>query len=276
VTTATETAIAEIRGSKPLAKQAKRILELVRPHIRFEPRKGKAADNKPGASRLGGEPDLPPGTAWPIGPGWNGDAPMDFIAQIDLDAVARRDVDGVLPTSGVLAFFVAQNYDTCAVIHGDHDTVARVASPVPRRRRSAKPPKWGGFDVSADIVLPPPWSAFVSSKTRSSSAYSSRTGTTGRGKTLVELSPEAHEAYCEIYERWIEAVGYEQHGMLGYERMMENAQTRDELVLLRIDNNGFTGTYDFVEVVSIYWFITEDALVARKFDDVSVLCGSTI
>src|SRR5688572_18856159 len=102
MTTAIEEAIAEIRASKPLAKHAKRILELVRPHIRFTLRKGKAADNKPGASRLGGEPDLPTGTPWPIGPGWDGEAPMDFLAQIDLDTVARRDVDGLLPKSGVL------------------------------------------------------------------------------------------------------------------------------------------------------------------------------
>ncbi len=273
--TPSEKAVAEIRASKPLAKQAKRILELVRPHIRFKPRKGNAADNKLGASRLGGEPDLPAGTAWPIGPGYDGDTPMDFIAQIDLDAVARRDVDGVLPKSGVLAFFVSQNYEGCAVIHGEHDGLARVAAPGRNKKKSAKPPKWAGFDVSADMVLPPPWSEFVSSKDRSKSAWNARTGKTGKGKTLVELPDAAHETYCEIYDRWLQETGYAQHGMLGYERMMEGVQKRDELVLLRIDDNSFS-PYDFVEVVSIYWLTTEDDLVARRFDDVDVFCGSTI
>ncbi len=268
--TAIEKAIKEIKASKPLAKAAKQILSLVRPHIRFTPRKGKAADNKPGASRLGGEPDLPSGTAWPVGPGWDGEAPMDFLAQLDLDAISLRDVDGLLPKSGVLAFFVAQNYDSGVVIHGERDAVVRV--PRPGRK---KPPKWGGFDVTADTVLPPPWSAFVSSTTRSATAWSSRTGKRGKGSTLVELPANAHETYCEIYQRWLDEVGYAQHGMLGYERMMESAQQADELVLLRIDCNEF-GDYDFVEVVSVYWFLTEKALIGEQFDTVQVLCGSTI
>lgn len=270
--TAIQKAIAEIRASKPLAKQAKKILALVRPHIRFTPRKGKVADNKPGASRLGGEPDLPEGTAWPVGPGFEGEAPMDFIGQIDLDTIAGRDVDGVLPKSGVLAFFLAQNYEGGAVIHGAHDEVVRVVRP--GRKKSAKPPKWGGFDVAADMVLPPPWTQFVSSKNRRA-AWNARTGTRGKGKTQIELAPDAHEAYTEIYNRWLGVVGYQQHGMLGYERMMEGVQQADELVLLRVDYHEFSD-YDFVEMVSAYWFITEEALTAQKFDDVAVFCGSTI
>lgn len=271
--TATDEAIAEIRASELLAGHAATLLGLVRPHIRFTPRRGKAADDRPGASRLSGEPDLPRGTPWPIGSGFDGDAPMDFLAQIDLDAIARHAGDQLLPTSGVLSFFVAQDYDGCAVIHGARDEVVRV--PVPGRKRSARPPKHGGLDVAVDRVLPPPWTQFVSSKSRSATAWNSRTGTRGKGKTLVELAPEAHEAYCDIYRRWLAAVGHEQHGMLGYERMMEGAQRADELVLLRVDCNPF-GAYDFVEVVSIYWFITRQNLVARKFDAVEVYCGSTI
>lgn len=276
MSTATDRAIAEIRASKPLDRYAKKILSLVRPHLRFDLRKGKAADDKLGASRLGGEPDLPEGTAWPIGPGFDGPAPMDFLVQIDLDSVARRDVDQLLPTSGVLAFFVAQSYEGCAVIHGDHDTLVRVPVPGPRRRARARAkPKWGGIDVSADMVLPPPWSAFVSSAERSASAWNPRTDKRGKGSTLVELPARAHEAYCEIYERWIAELGHAQHGMLGYERMMEGVQRADELVLLRLDYNEY-GAYDFVEVVSICWFITEADLAAGTFDAVEVYCGSTI
>jgi uncharacterized protein YwqG len=271
---AVEKSIAEIRASKPLAKHADRILELVRPHIRFKLRKGKPADMNLGVSRLGGDPDLPAGIAWPMG--YDGDAPMDFIAQIDLDTVAKRDVDGVLPKSGVLAFFVSQDYDECAVIQGEHDALVRVPTPGPKKKKKgAPPPKWGGIDVTADMVLPPPWTQFVSSKKRSASAWNPRTDKTGKGKTLVELPADAHEAYCEIYDRWIGEVGYKQDGMLGYERKMEGVQEPDELALLRIDYNELS-YYDFVEAVTIYWFITADDLVARKFDDVEVYVGSTI
>ena len=272
--TATDKAIAEIRVSNAFSKtEKKQLLELIRPHIRFEPRKGKAADDKPGATRFGGDPDLPEGIAWPIGPGHDGEAPMDFLAQIDLDTVARRDVDDLLPKTGVLAFFVSQSYEGGAVIHGDHGELVRV--PTPGRKKSAKPPKPDGFDVSADMVLAPPWTQFVSSSSRTATMYNTRTGKTGKGPTLVELAPQAHAHYSEIYDRWLEEVGHHQHGMFGYERAMEGVQTEDELALLRLDYNEF-GTYDFVEVVSIYWFITKDALIARKFEAVEVHCGSTI
>jgi uncharacterized protein YwqG len=271
--TAIENALDEIKASKPLSKYAKRLLAHVRPQLRFTLRKGKAADTKPGASRVGGDPDLPSGTAWPIGPGFDGEAPMDFLAQLDLDAISPRDVDGLLPRSGVLAFFLAQNYQGCAVIHGEHDAVVRV--PTPGRKKTAKPPRWGGFDVTAEMVLPPPWSQFVSSAARSATMWNSRTGERGKGPTLVELPAPAHQAYCAIYERWLEAVGHAQHGMFGYERMMENAQQADELVLLRLDHHGFS-EYDFVELVSVYWFITEEALTGRQFDKVEAFCGSTI
>ena len=264
-----ETAIAQIRSSKPLASHATQLLELVRPHLRLIPRKGKTADNAPGASRLAGDPDLPAGTPWPIGPGFEGDAPMEFIAQIDLDAVARRDVDGLLPRSGVLAFFVAQTYEGGAVIHGAHDNLVRTATP-----GRDKPRPWGGFDVVADVVLPPPWTQLVSGTERGP-VWNPRTGEREQLPAAVELEPDAYNAYADIYATWLDAVGHDQHGMFGYERMYEGVQRADQLVLLRIDENPFTD-YDFVELVSIYWLVTHDALVGHAFHDVEVYCGSTL
>lgn len=263
-----ETAIAEIRASVPLAKHATQLLELVRPHIRLTPRKGTRADTAVGASRLAGDPDLPRRTSWPIGPGYEGDAPMDFIAQIDLDAVAWRDVDGLLPRSGVLAFFVAQTYEGGAVIHGEHESLVRVPTP-DRDKRT-----WGGFDVAADLVLPPPWTQFVS-RTSRGEVWNPRTGERERLPAIVELEPDAYNAYADIYDKWLDAVGHDGVGMLGYERASEGVQRADQLALLRIDENPHTD-YDFVELVSIYWFITRDALVGHAYGDVEVFCGTTI
>jgi hypothetical protein len=272
----TDEYLTEIRASKPLAKHAKTILELVRPHIRLTPRKGKVADNEIGATRLGGEPDLPEGMEWPIGPGFDGDAPMDFLAQINLDAVAGHAVDKRLPRDGVLAFFVAQSYQGGRVIYGAQDELVRCSLPRARsKKRTAKPPKWAGFDIDTTLVLPPPWSQFVCPTTRSKTTWNPRTGKRGKPKTLVELSPEAHTAYGEIYDRWIDEVGWRQTGMLGYDRPMEGVQEADELCLFRLDYTEH-GSYDFVEVVSIYFFIEKDALAAKNFDEVQVFCGSTI
>lgn len=54
-----------------------------------------------GASKLGGLPDLPSGTAWPQ---WK-DTPQSFIAQIRLSDAHPCDTDGLLPASGMLWFF---------------------------------------------------------------------------------------------------------------------------------------------------------------------------
>lgn len=60
-----------------------------------------------GRSRVGGLPDLPPGTGWPRAPGHPGEVkantPLHFLAQIDLAEVPWRP-EG-FPSSGVLMFF---------------------------------------------------------------------------------------------------------------------------------------------------------------------------
>ena len=56
-----------------------------------------------GASKLGGRPDLPEGVAWPE----HGGVAMTFVAQLRLAEVAGLGVCPPLPSSGILAFFVA-------------------------------------------------------------------------------------------------------------------------------------------------------------------------
>ena len=54
-----------------------------------------------GASKLGGRPDLPPGTPWPA----YASRPLPFMAQVRLADVAPLDRGDVLPESGLLIFF---------------------------------------------------------------------------------------------------------------------------------------------------------------------------
>ena len=55
-----------------------------------------------GASRLGGAPDVGPGFEWPY---WK-DRPLAFLGQVDLAAVARFPfASAVLPPRGLLSFF---------------------------------------------------------------------------------------------------------------------------------------------------------------------------
>ena len=107
-------------------------MKLIRNSVRLVP--DPAADTtRIGASRLGGEPDLPADTEWPEGH----DGPLSFVAQINLGDVTPLVPDEGLPTSGLLSFF----YDTVsmpwgfdpkdrgswAVIYSDGDLVRRTA-----------------------------------------------------------------------------------------------------------------------------------------------------
>lgn len=57
-----------------------------------------------GASKLGGLPDLPPGTPWPR----RGERPLMFLAQFNLADLPKPDSNPGLPVSGLLSFW----YDT--------------------------------------------------------------------------------------------------------------------------------------------------------------------
>ena len=59
------------------------IVDLARPCARFATRRAAVAM---GCSKLGGQPDLPHGMAWPTRPGRS---KLTFLAQIDLAEVAR-------------------------------------------------------------------------------------------------------------------------------------------------------------------------------------------
>jgi uncharacterized protein YwqG len=61
-----------------------------------------------GASRMGGQPDLPEKTDWPV---WKG-APMSFVIQIRLEDAKPFDPTGLLPDSGLLSFFYDSKQET--------------------------------------------------------------------------------------------------------------------------------------------------------------------
>lgn len=65
-----------------------------------------SADASLGASRVGGQPDLPSGVAWPRA----GGRPMLFLAQIDCTRASLVDGCALLPRHGWLLFFVADDY----------------------------------------------------------------------------------------------------------------------------------------------------------------------
>jgi hypothetical protein len=84
-----------------LGPHVETIAALAKPCIRLETVPGDDTAGRVGASRLGGEPDLPPGEPWPEFQG----TPMSFLVQIDLATVAGLPGADVLPSDGLLSFF---------------------------------------------------------------------------------------------------------------------------------------------------------------------------
>ena len=121
-------ALRERLGSAGLSVvRVERLVALARPRILVHA--GRGAPSRPGASRLGGEPDLPAGAAWPMyrasrktlaryvddldGLGFSTEGkdllvPLAFVGQLSLADLAPFDAEGRLPAQGLLSFFVRQ------------------------------------------------------------------------------------------------------------------------------------------------------------------------
>lgn len=84
---------------------------LVRPAIRLATRTVEQSAIPIGGSQLGGQPDLPPGVAWPA----LQSAPLAFVGQIRLEDARPFDSAHLLPTAGLLSFF----YDAQQATYGD-------------------------------------------------------------------------------------------------------------------------------------------------------------
>lgn len=95
-----EQAVELIRASG-LSRIADDLIDQLMYSIRIRTLPVREDDLQIGISRIGGSPDLPSDVVWPERQG----VPLSFIAQLRLPDVVPYDVEGALPTSGLLYFF---------------------------------------------------------------------------------------------------------------------------------------------------------------------------
>lgn len=79
------------------------LIPLLRPAIGINAFPATQEEILVGASKFGGAPDLPAGTAWPTFEG----VPLYLIAQFNLAEIAPFDLEQRLPSHGLLSFFFA-------------------------------------------------------------------------------------------------------------------------------------------------------------------------
>jgi uncharacterized protein YwqG len=84
-----------------LARAKDLALALALPSIRIRARRRNEMDMAVGLSKIGGQPDLPPGVKWPL----YRERPLSFLAQINLSDVQPFRAARQLPARGLLSFF---------------------------------------------------------------------------------------------------------------------------------------------------------------------------
>ena len=219
-----------------------RALDAATKTVAVAPRKAKKADKALGASRLGGEPDLPGGKT----PSANG-YELRFIGQFDLADFRPHDPAERLPDSGLLSFFIGHPSDYDA----DPIPVARVIY-TPAGTDLEKTPldsrsKLVGVDLAPTLRLP---------------AYGSH------------RYPD-HEPYHEVFEELYLASRIKQHGFFEQDRRWEQAVQPDEHILLRLDADREI-PYDLFEARTLYFIISDEALAQGDFSEVRVHEGAAI
>jgi uncharacterized protein YwqG len=119
-----------------------------------------------GGSRIGGLPDLPEDAAWPVYPGpqqsdaaWEGlkGEPLAFLLQVNLAEVAPFDLEGVLPTSGMLHFFYLDAMSRFGLYPAYGEVIRVLYSPQTgaRLRRAAPPHNLPPQEVYRGFALSP-------------------------------------------------------------------------------------------------------------------------
>ena len=260
------------------ARHLDSLQKLVRPALRLETRKVPQADLALGQSRLGGEPDLPPKFSWPVYKG----KPLSFIAQVNLEAVARVMSTAPLPKRGHLWFFYAADQDNwgfdpkdrgSSVVHYEADVALE------RRALPRELPAQGRFQPCAIVM----------------SSYVDIPSMEDQRNPLMGLDDDAFDNYTEVQDQLAAPSNDVAHKLLGHAQTIQGAMELecalttngiytgdgrgykdrraaklaqsqyDWRLLLQIDTDDSAGMM-WGDAGRIYYWIREQDLLERRFD----------
>ena len=141
------------------SETASKLSSLLRPAVRLDV--VPAGDSKitPGASRFGGFPDVTSGFEWPT---WKAQ-PLGFLGQIKLEDIAGFACCDLLPRTGLLSFYYAQNQETWGFDPTDRGSWRVLYEETATGLRVAERPKGfadeaiyrsGGLKMQGTVTLP--------------------------------------------------------------------------------------------------------------------------
>jgi Domain of unknown function (DUF1963)/BRCA1 C Terminus (BRCT) domain len=221
--------ILEAMRSAGLESRIAEFEPLIRDTIGIEILPKTRARMAPGMSRLGGVPDLPPGTAWPEALGES----LVFLGQIALEEAAPFDVHGQLPGDGLLSLFFETPLDADGV-------------PTPSIRVLYFPKG----EVLEPVDEPPVRCGMRNGITFSATAMLPNHG--ARYQAVDHQYRDFHEEFYNAPEC------PERHGMLGFSNPERDWLEPGEKMLLRLDEQ-------WEEWKAIYAIVDGAALDKREF-----------
>jgi uncharacterized protein YwqG len=275
-----------------LGDKAEALMAVVRPCVRVNAEPAEDETIPVGVSKIGGQPDLPEGFAWPMWehepPDWYAKEkqpipdrvrPLGFLAQFNLAEAAPYDVGHLLPTSGMLYFFydyVEQPWAQ-SVREGDGARILYYeGSDVQRRHAPENLPAHNRFTacrVTFELAytLPMYYTPYVEH----------RRGEQAMFPDAVALSDEEEEGY-EVVE--LAALDGSGHQLLGHPipvqhsveveceahvagmNLNTNRNARRWRLLLQLDSDNKANMM-WGDLGNLYFCLPEESLTARRFDD---------
>ena len=219
-----------------------------------------AGPGAPGASKLGGAPDVGPGFSWPSYKG----RPLSFVAQVDLAAAARFPFASVLPARGTLAFFYDPAQETWGFDPGDRGSWLVHHEPDPAVLAPARAPA----SLSGDAVYPEVALQLAEIETVPPDAQEDDDEEASvRHQLLGHPSPiqgSEMELECQLASHGL-YVG-DPSGFADPRAKALGAGASEWRLLLQVDSDD-AASMMWGDCGRLYFWITEDALRRRAFEE---------
>lgn len=273
------------------AELGRRLVAEARPAIHLVREAGEDGSIPLGASKLGGWPDLPEGTAWPMGR----HRPLAFLGQLSLAEVPRNEATAALPERGLLSVFYNVPDQPWGIEPNDRGEWQVLYWPEPTGLTRTEPPARAYGDHEAEDH------AFTACPVKFELV------TTFREADGIIAAHEGSEALLERYERAIRGGEGEDaaphHQLLGHPLVIQNPmeeqcqlvsnaprfgvelldeQERAELakgvedwmLLLQLETDDVPG-WMWGDMGTLYFWIRKQDLAARDFSNVWCIlrCG---
>ena len=264
-----------------LSRIAPALLPLQAGSLRLKTRAVDEQQLAPGATKLGGLPDLPAGAAWPA---WNG-APLGLIAQIHLDDLRAYPTARVLPDMGWLYFFYdgrQQAFGDKPADRGAWQVLYAPAGPLTRQAAPGGLPAESRFkacavDFAPEMTLPqnPPvfvpqldWTADEQQKYEDLLDQHFSNRSTPRHRLLGqtdEIQDDMHQQAQLLSHGVADDQDPRAAGLAG--------GTLNWQLLLQVDSDDAAGMR-WGSTGRLYFWIEKSALQARRFDNIWMIVQS--